>query len=67
MTDFVLVPGGAGFLGSHLCDRLVKAGREVVALDNFSSGDRRHVAHLMDSPRFRLLRHETSRSRAALG
>ena len=58
MSDFVLVPGGAGFLGSHLCDRLVAAGRDVLALDNLSSGDQRHVAHLMGRAHFRLLRHD---------
>lgn len=58
MNDFVLVPGGAGFLGSHLCDRLVAAGRDVLALDDFSSGDRRHVAHLAGHTHFRLLRHD---------
>lgn len=58
MSETILVPGGAGFLGSHLCDRLVAAGHEVIALDDFSSGDRAHVARLGDSRRFRLLRHD---------
>ena len=58
MSDFVLVPGGAGFLGSHLCERLVAAGHEVLALDDFSSGAAEHCDALRDHPRFRLLRHD---------
>lgn len=50
----VVVTGGAGFLGSHLCERLVARGDEVVALDNFVTGDPANVAHLADSPRFEL-------------
>jgi UDP-glucuronate decarboxylase len=53
----VLVTGGAGFLGSHLCDRLLGDGHEVVALDNFFTGSRRNVAHL-PKERFELLRHD---------
>src|SRR4051794_2198700 len=54
----VLVTGGAGFIGSHLCERLVRDGHEVVCLDNFFTGRRENVRHLLDSPRFRLLRHD---------
>jgi UDP-glucuronate decarboxylase len=54
----VLVTGGAGFLGSHLCDRLIQSGREVVCVDNFYTGSRRNVAHLLDSPAFELIRHD---------
>src|SRR4051812_31227861 len=50
----VLVPGGAGFVGSHLCDRLVERGRRVLALDDLSTGDAEHVAHLPRHPRFPL-------------
>ncbi len=53
----ILVTGGAGFLGSHLCDRLLEAGNEVVALDNFLTGSRRNVAHLEGNPNFSLVEH----------
>lgn len=52
----VLVTGGAGFLGSHLCDRLIRDGHEVVCLDDFLTGTRANVAHLLDHPRFELVR-----------
>jgi len=54
----VLVTGGAGFLGSHLCDRLIERGDDVVCLDNFFTGQERNIAHLLDHPRFRLIRHD---------
>lgn len=54
----ILVTGGAGFLGSHLCDRLVDAGHEVICVDNFFTGRRGNVAHLMDKPNFELIRHD---------
>ena len=54
----VLVTGGAGFLGSHLCERLLKAGKEVLCLDNFFTGRKDNVAHLLGHPRFELLRHD---------
>jgi UDP-glucuronate decarboxylase len=54
----VLVTGGAGFLGSHLCDRLIADGNEVVCLDNFFTGDRRNVDHLLDNHRFEVVRHD---------
>jgi UDP-glucuronate decarboxylase len=53
-----LVTGGAGFLGSHLCERLLEQGQDVVCMDNFFTGRRRNVAHLLDNPRFELLRHD---------
>jgi UDP-glucuronate decarboxylase len=53
-----LVTGGAGFLGSHLCERLLKEGHEVICLDNFFSGKRRNVAHLIGNPNFELMRHD---------
>jgi UDP-glucuronate decarboxylase len=54
----ILVTGGAGFLGSHLCDRLVTGGRDVVCLDNFFTGTKANVAHLLPNPRFELIRHD---------
>ena len=56
--DLVLVPGGAGFVGSHLCDRLRARGQRVLALDDLSTGDRRHVAHLQADPGFELREHD---------
>ena len=54
----VLVTGGAGFLGSHLCDRLIARGDDVICLDNFFTGSRRNVGHLLGHPRFELIRHD---------
>ena len=56
----VLVTGGAGFLGSHLCERLLEAGNEVLCVDNYYTGSRRNVAHLLDNPNFELLRHDVT-------
>ena len=53
-----LITGGAGFLGSHLCERLLERGQEVVCMDNFFTGRRRNVAHLLDNPNFELIRHD---------
>ena len=54
----ILVTGGAGFLGSHLCERLLADGHEVICLDNFFTGRRRNIARLLDSRRFELVRHD---------
>jgi UDP-glucuronate decarboxylase len=54
----ILVTGGAGFLGSHLCERLLRDGHEVICLDNFFTGRRENVSHLLDNRRFELLRHD---------
>jgi UDP-glucuronate decarboxylase len=54
----VLVTGGAGFLGSHLCERLVADGHEVLCVDNFYTGTRANVAPLLSHPRFEVLRHD---------
>lgn len=54
----ILVTGGAGFLGSHLCDRLVDAGHEVLCLDNLFTGSKQNIAHLLSHPRFELIRHD---------
>lgn len=54
----ILVTGGAGFLGSHLCDRLIARGEAVVCVDNFFTGQERNIAHLLDHPNFTLIRHD---------
>jgi UDP-glucuronate decarboxylase len=54
----VLVTGGAGFLGSHLCERLINEGNEVLCVDNFFTGTRDNIRHLLKEPRFELLRHD---------
>jgi len=54
----ILVTGGAGFLGSHLCDRLLADGQEVVCLDNLFTGQKRNIAHLLANPRFEFVRHD---------
>jgi UDP-glucuronate decarboxylase len=56
----ILVTGGAGFLGSHLCERLVEAGHDVLCLDNYFTGRRENVAHLMGNPRFEIMRHDVT-------
>lgn len=55
-----LITGGAGFLGSHLCDRFIKEGHEVIALDNFITGNRDNIAHLLGNPKFRVIVHDIS-------
>ncbi len=54
----VLVTGGAGFLGSHLCDRLIKGGADVLCVDNFFTGSKANIAHLQNNPYFELMRHD---------
>jgi UDP-glucuronate decarboxylase len=56
----IMVTGGAGFLGSHLCDRLVEAGHDILCIDNYFTGRRGNVSHLMDAPNFELIRHDVT-------
>lgn len=56
----ILVTGGAGFVGSHLCERLIEAGHEVLCVDNYYTGSRRNVAHLLANPNFELMRHDVT-------
>lgn len=56
----ILVSGGAGFLGSHLCDKLLAEGHEVLCVDNFFTGNRRNIHHLLDNKNFELLRHDVT-------
>lgn len=56
----ILVSGGAGFLGSHLCDQLVEEGNQVICLDNFFSGSEQNISHLLPSPNFKLLVQDVS-------
>jgi UDP-glucuronate decarboxylase len=60
LAERVLVTGGSGFLGSHLCDRLLADGAELLCVDNFFTGTRRNVEHLLGHPRFELLRHDVT-------
>ena len=57
----VVITGGAGFLGSHLCERFLAEGARVTAVDNFLTGSRANIAHLMDDPRFALIEHDVTR------
>jgi len=56
----VLVTGGAGFLGSHLCERLLRSGSDVLCVDNFYSGTKDNIAHLIENPYFELMRHDVT-------
>lgn len=56
----ILVTGGAGFLGSHLCDRLIAAGNDVLCVDNFYTGSKANVQGLLDHPHFELMRHDVT-------
>lgn len=60
MGKRILVTGGAGFLGSHLCERLLNEGNEVICLDNYFTGRKRNIVHLMENPYFELVRHDVT-------
>jgi len=60
MRKRILVTGGAGFVGSHLCEELLKRGHEVFCLDNFFTGQKENVVHLLDNPYFELIRHDVT-------
>lgn len=56
----ILITGGAGFVGSHLCDRLLNEGNQVICLDNYFTGDKRNIVHLMDNHFFEVIRHDVT-------
>jgi UDP-glucuronate decarboxylase len=56
----ILITGGAGFLGSHLCDRLLNEGHEILCLDNFFTGRKQNISHLLQNPKFELIRHDVT-------
>jgi UDP-glucuronate decarboxylase len=60
VNDSIMVTGGAGFLGSHLCERLLRDGSDVICVDNFFTGAKRNLEHLLSSNRFELLRHDVT-------
>jgi len=60
MRKRILVTGGAGFLGSHLCERLLKEGHDVICADNFFTGSKDNIRHLLDNPYFELMRHDVT-------
>jgi UDP-glucuronate decarboxylase len=60
VNDTIMVTGGAGFLGSHLCDRLIEQGRDVVCVDNLFTGSKQNIRHLLASDRFEFLRHDVT-------
>ncbi|MBW7859347.1 MAG: SDR family oxidoreductase, partial [Leptonema sp. (in: Bacteria)] len=60
MQKRILITGGAGFIGSHLCETLLQEGHQVICLDNFFTGNRRNIAHLLSNPNFEILRHDVT-------
>ena len=56
----ILVSGGAGFIGSHLCTRLINEGHDVICLDNFFTGSKDNIIHLMDNHHFEVVRHDVT-------
>ncbi len=59
-TKRILVTGGAGFLGSHLCERLIEEGHDVLCVDNYFTGRKQNIVHLLDAPNFELMRHDVT-------
>ena len=53
----ILISGGAGFLGSHLCEELMQNGNDIICIDNFYTGSKENIFHLVDKPNFELMRH----------
>lgn len=60
MNKRILITGGAGFIGSHLCERLINEGNEVICLDNYFTGAKSNIVHLLDNPYFELIRHDVT-------
>ncbi|MEO6598839.1 MAG: UDP-glucuronic acid decarboxylase family protein [Polyangiaceae bacterium] len=60
MTKKILVTGGAGFIGSHLCERLIQAGEDVLCVDNYFTGSKKNVEHLLANPLFEIMRHDVT-------
>jgi len=60
MTKKILVTGGAGFLGSHLCERLLTEDHEVLCVDNYFTGNKNNIFHLLSNPKFELMRHDVT-------
>lgn len=60
MKKKILVTGGAGFLGSHLCEKLLSQGNEVICVDNYFTGSKQNIVHLLDNPYFELIRHDVT-------
>ena len=60
MSTTIMVSGGAGFLGSHLCDRLLSEGHEVICVDNLFTGSKDNIRHLLDHDRFEFIRHDVT-------
>ncbi len=56
----ILVTGGAGFIGSHLCERLLDLGNEVICMDNYFTGSKMNIVHLLGNPYFELIRHDVT-------
>ena len=60
MSKRILITGGAGFIGSHLSERLLKEGHEVICMDNFFTGSKQNILHLTDYPGFEVIRHDVT-------